>query len=103
MNILYQPFNSRKVCGPGGLYFCEERDYRKWLEYGDKKMVYMWDVEIPDDAIVVVMDEKVKTDKFILSNKRCIYLRDRPILPYVVLGGVVAYMIACNFMNKRNR
>ena len=64
------PFNPSRECKKGGLYFCNIDDFTDWIEYSDKKMYYMWNVKIPDDAKVVVMENKIKCDKFILSNKR---------------------------------
>ena len=36
-------------------------------------MYYIWKVEVPDDAIVEVLQNKVVCDKFILKNKRHIW------------------------------
>ena len=58
---------------PGGLYFCKYDEFGKWCNYGNKKMEYMWDVEIPNDAKVVMIDGKFKSNKIILSNKRLIW------------------------------
>jgi hypothetical protein len=62
-------FNYAEVCGPDGLYFCTERDSEQWFDYLED-ITYVWDVEIPDDARVCVYDEKIKSNKFVLSNKR---------------------------------
>jgi hypothetical protein len=59
-----------QVCGPDGLYFCSYDDMTNWLSYSDSPMKYVWDVQIPDDARVVVYRTKLKTNKFILSNRR---------------------------------
>lgn len=74
LNELNQSFNEWKICGPGGLYCCFIEDFSQWLEYNDKVMTNVWDVTIPDDAKVVVMDDKIKVNKFILSNAR--FLQD---------------------------
>lgn len=66
-------FNSEKICGPGGLYFCDYRHFGKWTCYNKKEMYYMWDVKIPDNASILMMDKKLKCDMFILSNKRRIW------------------------------
>lgn len=62
-------FNYAEECGPDGLYFCTERDSERWFDYLED-ITYVWDVEIPDDARVCVYDEKLKADKFVLSNRR---------------------------------
>jgi hypothetical protein len=62
-------FDYNGECGPDGLYFCTERQAEYWFDYRDD-ISYVWDVEIPDDARVCVYDQKLKVDKFILSNKR---------------------------------
>ena len=74
INIIDEPFNNEKICDKGGLYFCRQKDFAKWIEYNDNHMYWIWDVVILDDAKIVDMDDKLKTDKFILSNKRCIWL-----------------------------
>jgi hypothetical protein len=66
-------FDSREKCGAGGLYFCNYKDFGIWTEYNKSVMKYIWDVTIMDDAKVVVMDNKIKCNKFILSNKRSIW------------------------------
>ena len=66
-------FNSERSCGPGGLYFCKYEHFGRWTYYNKTKMEYMWDVKIPNDAEVVIMDNKIKCNMFILLNKRCIW------------------------------
>lgn len=73
LNTLDGPFNPRHVCRKGGLYFCQEDDIGRWIEYGTGTMEYVCDVVIPDDAKVLVMENKLKTDKFELTNKRNIW------------------------------
>ena len=69
-NVDRNVFDPTRTCGPDGLYFCKQDDIMMWLDYGYDSMVYMWDVELPDDARVVIYDDKLKSDKFILSNKK---------------------------------
>lgn len=69
LNIDVNEFKNAEVCGPDGLYFCAEKDADHWFDYRDG-IKYAWDVTIPDDARVVVYDNKIKSNKFILSNKR---------------------------------
>jgi hypothetical protein len=73
LNCLDGKFNSDNICGSGGLYFCDEKDIGKWISYSDKVMYYIWDVTLLDDSKLVDMGDKLKTDKFILQNKRTIW------------------------------
>ena len=73
LNILDGEFNNQKICGHGGLYFCRKEYILTWINYGDKEMYYVWDVMLCDDSKIVDMYDKLKTDKFILRNKRYIW------------------------------
>jgi hypothetical protein len=64
---------NNKKCGYGGLYFCCKENIGKWCTYGSKLMYYIWDVELCEDSKIVDMGDKLKTDKFILKNKRTIW------------------------------
>ena len=46
LNCLNEKFNNEKICGSGGLYFCRKEDSYKWINYNDKVMYYIWDVEL---------------------------------------------------------
>jgi hypothetical protein len=62
------------VCSEGGIYITFEHCFERWLKYNDEPMYWIWDVEVPDDALVYLeSDTKIKMDKLILSNKRCIW------------------------------
>lgn len=75
LNIDKHPLKAIEMNTPGGFCFCKYEDYKTWLHYKSPDlMMYMWDVTVPDDATVFVMNFKsVKIDKFILSNKRTIW------------------------------
>ena len=73
INILNEPFNDKPIYGKGGFYYCHQKDIKKWICYNGKLMYYIWDVAIPNDAKIIDMGDKLKTDKFILSNRRCIW------------------------------
>ena len=73
LNCLNGEFNNEKKCGSGGLYFCREEDIGKWTWYNGKQMHYIWDIELCEDSKIIDMGNKLKTDKFILSNKRSIW------------------------------
>ncbi len=73
LNCLNEEFNNQNICCSGGLYFCRKKDICKWIYYNDKNMHYIWDVELCEDSKIVDMGDKLKTDKFILKNKRTIW------------------------------
>jgi len=66
-------FNPINKCVKGGLYFCPYDGFARWTEYKEKQMYYIWEVSIPHDAKVYVMSDKIKSDKFILSDPKCIW------------------------------
>jgi hypothetical protein len=73
LNCLNEEFNNKKICGPGGLYFCRKEDIFKWIYYNNTLMHYIWDVKLCEDSKIVDMGDKLKTNKFILTNKRSIW------------------------------
>ncbi len=73
LNCLEGEFNNERICGSGGLYFCRKEDFGKWINYNEKIMYYIWDVELCVDSKIVDMSDKLKTNKFILKNKRTIW------------------------------
>jgi hypothetical protein len=74
LNVDTIPFNASGTCKSGGFYFTFSNCWSEWLNYRNEFMYWMWDVKIPDDALVYLESEtKIKADKFILENKRCIY------------------------------
>ena len=73
LNVLNGEFNTKSICAEGGLYFCEIIHIFRWLSYNGKEMYYIWDVILPDDALIVKMRLTSKTNKFILKNKRYIW------------------------------
>ena len=54
------------------IYFYKFDDLSEWLDYNGNHMTYIFDVAIPNDATVLIMNNKMKCNKFILSNKRLI-------------------------------
>ena len=71
-----ESFNEKPICAKGGLYCCFKKDFGLWFGYNDKVMTNIWSVTIPDDAKVVVMNNKIKVDRFILSNMEPLLSRD---------------------------
>lgn len=50
--------------------FVKKKDVEFWIEnycYGKGSYYYYWNVEIPDDAVVVETDNKLKSNKIILN------------------------------------
>lgn len=66
-------FNPEEGCVKGGFYFCTYSDFGKWVYYKEMRMDYIWDVTVPNDAKVVIVNNKIKCDKFILSNMKHIW------------------------------
>ena len=60
-------FNTENECTSNALYVCEIKDFFKWIIlYPNMKWVGY--VTIPEDAQIVVMDDKIKTNKVILHE-----------------------------------
>lgn len=87
-NVDVNPFSkSRKSSSSAGLYFCRLKHIAKWLNYGCGEMIYLWDVNIPDDECVIDMGDVLKAHTIILSNKR-------PILSDHVAVSIITKSIA---------
>jgi hypothetical protein len=87
LNEDFQEFDPFKICVAGGLHFCKKEDAELWIEnycdQGDLSYYYYWDIEIPDDAVVVETDNKLKTNKIIMKNKRNISENEKLSLIYI--------------------
>ena len=70
LNVDTIKFNPLGECYPGGLYFTELNKISCWISYID--IMYIREVEIIDDSVVKIEQNKFKTDKFILKNKQLI-------------------------------
>jgi hypothetical protein len=112
LNCLEGNFNNENICGPGGLYFCRKEDIGKWCYYGGRKMYYIWDVKLCEDSKIVDMGDKLKTNKFILTNKRKIWNNEeicKLAVQYDVLNlrfvkkEVMTYEIFKLALNKKNK
>ena len=64
LNIDTVPFDPSESCKPGGLYFADIKNLLKFLNYGNQ----IAEIEIPDDSLVYIENNKFKTDKFIIGN-----------------------------------
>jgi hypothetical protein len=68
LNVLSEPFNEAPMCGPGGLYFSEEKDIFQWLDWlYDDDIEWIAEVELCPDSRVVPLYRQYKADKFILG------------------------------------
>ena len=93
LNIDTLPFNPIGNCTPGGLYFCEMKYFPIFLEYNDKICKKIRSVQIPDDSLVYIEDNKYKTDKFILGEAKEIYTDLNLCLEAVKYNGLVLHHI----------
>ena len=74
LNIDTIPFNTKKECSAGGIYFCEFNNFVEYLNYGYNHMHFMRNVVISDDAQVFEEPNgKYKSDKIILLDKSVIF------------------------------
>src|SRR5579872_654097 len=70
LNIDIKPFNPSGSCEVGGMYFVRESEMSKWIIYNNKKIRYMRDVIIPDDAKVYIEHDKFKANQLILGQRK---------------------------------
>jgi hypothetical protein len=66
------PFDPSNQCSPGGIYFCDLLNIKKWLQYGNNTMHYVRSVVIPDDAKIYIETGKFKANKIILGPRELI-------------------------------
>lgn len=67
LNIDVETFTPGDICGPGGIYFTFKKYEKIWastLENWEREVV------IPDEAIVQVLNKKVKTNMLILKERK---------------------------------
>jgi hypothetical protein len=75
LNTSYITINPKDEYGPGGLYFCEFKDFPMWLqryENGYEDNIFIRYVTIPDDAKIYIGNCLFKANKFILSERKLI-------------------------------
>ena len=68
LNVDILKFQPSGECKAGGLYFFDRSQVTKYLDYVDCGY-WVRKVEIPDDALVYVENNKYKADKFVLHDK----------------------------------
>jgi hypothetical protein len=66
-----EKFKQEVDCSTGGFYFCQLQDICLWLQYSPN-LAYICEVELCLDSQVSIGNNKIKTDKFILKNKKTI-------------------------------
>lgn len=54
LNVDLVPFQTKKVCAAGGIYFCRKRDVLQWIESYERDGAHAWirSVTLPADAHV---------------------------------------------------
>lgn len=74
LNVDTNRFLCDRAIGEDGLYFCREDDYVDWID-SDKSNPKYWifDIEIPDNARVVIINKSMKADRFIVKNRRLLH------------------------------
>ena len=91
------PWNGRG-CGPGGLHFARLPDIHLWLwtcgVSGDA--VWLWDVEVADDAPFADFGDKAKAHCIRLTNKR-------PVPEWVYLVAIQCNYEALQYVPTKNR
>ena len=63
----YEIFNNINECTSNALYICEIKDFFKWISLY-RNTSYVGYVTIPEDAKIVTMEDKIKTNKVILNE-----------------------------------
>ena len=65
LNVDTIPFNPRGKCSKGGLYFCKKSKCHLFVtEYGHKMAL----IEIPNNALIYIEEDKFKADKLIITK-----------------------------------
>ncbi len=79
-----------------GLYFCDEDNIYRWIHYSSGLMIYIREVVIPDDAVVCVLDDCFRTNKFILGESDEIWNNYE-----ICLKIVKKYSVAIKWVNNK--
>jgi hypothetical protein len=81
-----ETFNPAPECGHGGLYYCEIQHVFEWLSYGDTVCI----VRPADDATVVQIGKKWKTDQLIIDEMKDLW--EVSTIKWLVEHGAVKHM-----------
>ena len=66
-------FNPKGRCEKGGLYFTEYKKIAMWIRYTITDMYWMRKVNILDDSLIYIEENKFKANKFVLEERVCIW------------------------------
>jgi hypothetical protein len=69
LQIYQDKFDMNSNCGYGGLYCATEIDISAWASYAETVGVFIREVFLLPDSLVLEMDCKIKTNKFILGKR----------------------------------
>ena len=69
LNIDTIKFDPTEECKKGGIYITTLDNIGKWIKYNHTLMVNYRKVQIPNDALVYIENNKFKVDKLILYKK----------------------------------
>lgn len=69
LNVDVHQWDDRE-CAAGGLHFTDRENMHYWLDFLAEPLQYVWDVEIPANALVAQYPFKYKADRIILKNRR---------------------------------
>jgi hypothetical protein len=70
-------FDASDECKAGGIYFCELSKFLMWIKYKRTECIYYRLIDIPYDACVCISNDKYKTNKLILSERKLIWNDER--------------------------
>lgn len=84
-----------------GIYFTTIDNAGKWLFYNDNIMYYIWDIEIPNNAVVNVDKNGYKTDKIILKRKKVIWYNENIYVTLLKQNGLALQIIPKWCINKK--
>ena len=77
VNVCSQEFNPKNECSSGGLYFTELNKIPSWLTYRSD-LSYIVKVEILDDSLIYVEENKFKANKFSVDMSTKCEIKDFP-------------------------
>lgn len=64
LNVDIYPLNKKRWCARGGLHISTFENIYRYFKYG----VYVAEIELPADAVVLIKDGDIKVDKIIIKN-----------------------------------
>ncbi len=58
------PFDLDPICGPGGIYFCRQKDVPTWISYGPNLAT----LTVPSSCMIVDCGDKLKAHEIVISK-----------------------------------